>query len=120
MGLAIIGPWLLAQALSSPSPSDKACAPTPVKRLKPPNGLDPEWHGGSKGCSGITCFVEEVLVIVNPDGTVKSAVVRGSWGAGYDKQALTAARNGNYIPATADCKPVEGQYVFHEMFVVVE
>ena len=118
MGLAIMGPWLLPQALSSPPPTGNACAPTPVKRLKPPNGLDPQWPGGSKGCSGITCFVEEMLVTVNPDGTVRSAVVRGSWGAGSDNRALAAARDSTYVPATVNCKPVEGTYIFHEMFVI--
>jgi hypothetical protein len=54
---------------------------------------------------------------VNPDGTVKSAVERGSWGTGADAAALTAARNSKYVPATVNCQPVMGTYIFRELFV---
>lgn len=118
-GVAVIPTLLLAQLLSSPLPTDAKCAPTAVKRIRLTKVPDPEWRGPDKWdkwCTGNACFVEEVLVTVNPDGTVKSAVVRGSWGAGPDGAALTAARNSKYIPATINCKSAEGTYVFREMF----
>jgi hypothetical protein len=69
------------------------------------------------GAGSISCFVEEVLVTVNPDGTVKSAVLQKSLGFGADERALTDARQSNYQPKTVNCKPVEGTYLFREMFV---
>ena len=115
MTLAVMLSLLLAQAL--PSPTASACPPTEVKRVKPTNAPDPEWSGQNKWCTGIACKVVEVLVTVNPAGTVKSAVVQRSWGAGADAAALTAARNSKYIPKTVNCQPVTGTYIFRELFV---
>jgi TonB family protein len=110
---------LVAQStpLASPSPPASTCPPTEVQRVKPTNAPDPEWPGHSKWCTGISCFVEEVLVTVNPDGTVKNAVVKKSWGVGADYAAITAARQSTYRPKTVNCQPVEGTYIFREIFV---
>lgn len=105
---------LLSQAL--PSPVASTCPPTEVKRVKPTKAPDPEWHGQNDWCTGIVCKVVEVVVTVNPDGTVKSAVVQRSWGAGADAAALAAARNSKYIPKTVNCQPVTGTYIFRELF----
>jgi hypothetical protein len=72
------------------------------------------------GVRVISCFVVAVAVTVNPDGTVKSAVERGSWGEGTDYAVVNAARESNYIPATVNCQPVEGTYVFREMFTRID
>lgn len=101
------------------SPPPSMCPPTDVKRIRPTSVPDPEFHGSAKWCTGNSCYVEEVVVTVNPDGTVKSAAVRHSWGVGPDDAALTAARNSKYIAATVNCKPVQGTYVFREMFTEV-
>jgi TonB family protein len=77
-----------------------------------PNGI-----GHNKECTGITCLVVEVVVTVNSDGTVKSALMQRSWGAGADAAALAAARKSKYIPKTVNCQPVTGTYIFREMFV---
>lgn len=111
---------LLAQTTPVPSPTASTCPPTEVKRVRPTNAPDPElpYSGHDNWCKGVSCFVVDVVVTVNPDGTVKSAVERGSWGAGTDYVATKAARESKYIPATANCRPVEGTYIFREMFTV--
>ena len=114
---ALVLAIILAQATPLPSPTTSACPPTDVKRIKPTNAPDPEWPRQDKWCTGIACLVVEVVVTVNPDGTVKSAVERGSWGTGADAAALTAARNSKYVPATVNCQPVMGTYIFRELFV---
>lgn len=119
MGLTLIAALLMAQTLASPHAIATTCAPTAAKRIKPVGLPDPEWHGTDKWCTGAACFIEEVLVTVNPDGTVKSAVARKSWGIGPDAAVLAAARSSKYISATLNCEPVGGTYVFREMFTIV-
>lgn len=111
---------LLAQA--TPSPAHTACPPTSVIRVKPKT-YDPEYHdhgGGysARWCKGIICFVVDILVTVNADGTVKDAVVKAPWGYGADEAALYNARRSTYRPATIECKPVEGTYLFRELFLI--
>lgn len=120
MAFAVPLALLVAQATPLPSPSATTCLPTEVKRVRPKNAPDPEFRGHDSWCKGISCFVVDVVVTVNPDGTVKSAVERGSWGVGTDYAVMRDARNSNYIPATVDCKPVEGTYIFREMFTRVD
>jgi hypothetical protein len=119
MGLTLIATLFMAQILTSPHATATTCAPTAAKRIKPVGSQDDEWHGTDKWCTGTACFIEEVLVTVDPNGTVKSAVVRKSWGTGPDAAVLAAARSSKYISATVNCEPVEGTYVFREMFTVV-
>lgn len=119
MALVVLVALLVTQASSSPQPTATTCAPTKAKRVKPVGSPDHEWHGADKWCTGAACFIEEVLVTVNRDGTVKGAVVRQSWGIGPDAAVLAAARSSQYTPATTNCEPVEGTYLFREMFTVV-
>jgi TonB family protein len=45
--------------------------------------------------------------LVNEDGTVENAVMRMSVDSVYDRQAVAAAKNWQYQPATVDGKPVK-------------
>jgi hypothetical protein len=110
---------LLAQASPSPSPTATPCPPALVKRVKLTNHPDPEWHGRTSECTGVSCFVVEVLVTVASDGSVTSATLKRSWHAETNDTALRDARSSTYIPATLNCRPVEGTYLFKEMFVTV-
>ena len=114
MTLAAVLTMLLTQVLPSPLPSATLCPPTDVKRITK-NGIPDNSASlahAAKWCQGISCEVEEVLVTVNPDGTVKDAVVQRSWGRGFDDYALETARTSKYIPKTIDCKPVLGTYMY--------
>lgn len=116
MTLAVMLTLLLAQVTPSPSPSASTCPQTNVKRVKSTNAPDSEWPGHDKWCTGISCYVVEVVVTVNPDGTVKNAVIQKGWGEGANDAALTAARESTYRPKTVNCRPVEGTYLFRELF----
>jgi TonB family protein len=105
---------LLAQI---PSPMFSTCPPTPVRRIKPEAALDHEYYGHTR-CYGIECIIAEVVVTVNPDGTVKNAVMHHSWNTAVDDAALRAARNSKYVAATVDCRPVESTYIFRQMFFI--
>jgi len=120
MTFAVMFALLLGHATAPPSASAGACPPMPVRRIRP-TGYDPEWRGApDKWCTGIACVNVEVVVTVNPDGTVKSAVERGSWGDETDHAVVKAALNSKYIPATTNCKPVEGIYIFRELLTRID
>jgi TonB family protein len=92
---------------------------TEVQRVKP-KWPDQEWTipGPVKRCTAIECKLVEVLVTVNPDGTVKDAVIKSGtdYGSGANDNALFAARNSTYKPKTVNCLPVEGTYLYRELF----
>ena len=118
MLIALIAALIVAQSVPSPSPS--ACPPTSVTRVQCTDcGPDPEWHGPITGLGSNTA-IAVVEVTVKPDGTIKSATIWKSTGTpDGDHTALADARNKSaYLPATVDCKPVEGKYVFKERFVL--
>lgn len=117
MPIASIAALTVAQVVLSPSPSP--CPPTAVTRLQCADcGPDPEWHGPTAGLAP-NIVIAVVEVTVEPDGTIKSAKIWKSSGTpDGDRTALAAARNSTYSPATLNCKPVEGKYLFKERFVV--
>jgi TonB family protein len=54
-----------------------------------------------------------VLVRVAPSGSVQTVSIQQSSGdATVDKAAMEAARTSTYSPATHDCAPVAGKYLF--------
>jgi TonB family protein len=54
-----------------------------------------------------------IAVRVNRDGTIASVSVQKSSGnAKLDALGLKIAREAAYNPATANCSPVSGQYVY--------
>jgi hypothetical protein len=54
---------------------------------------------------------------VEPDASVKSIARQDSSGnRAFDDAAMSSALNSTYDPATANCKPVEGTYLYLEMF----
>lgn len=58
-------------------------------------------------------FVVQIMVTVNPDGSVKRA--RAFESSDYpdaDDAAVKAAEASTYKPKTVDCKAVEGRYLF--------
>lgn len=109
---------LLAQGLASPSATASTCPTTPVTRVKRIRPPDAEWPSADHWCKGISCFVVEILVTVNADGTVRSAAVQKTNDYLSGQTALHEARQSTYIPATLDCEPVSGTYVFRELFLI--
>lgn len=59
-----------------------------------------------------TARAEEVIVTVNPDGSVKNAVVKRSIDAEEDRLTLNEARKSRYRPKTVNCVAVEGTFHF--------
>jgi hypothetical protein len=112
---------LLAIALPSASPSPLAttCPTTDVQRIKVPGQPDREWRAPVRYCTGIACKFIAVLVTVNPDGTVKNAVIQNGWEEEENNQVLQDARESTYRPKTVNCQAVEGTYIFRELFVRV-
>jgi TonB family protein len=54
-----------------------------------------------------------VLVIVAPNGTVvRASIWKTSGNAQIDQSVLGVARRGKFSPKRADCRPVEGEYLF--------
>jgi hypothetical protein len=107
---------LLAQA--SASPTATACPPTQVKRVKRTDRPDAERLQDDHWCTGISCFVVEILVTVNADGTIRSAVVQKANDYGSGQVALREARDSTYIPAMLNCKGIAGTYLFRELFFI--
>jgi TonB family protein len=59
--------------------------------------------------------VTAVLVRLSADGSIiDAAVVQSSGNAGLDQIGLAQARDAQYTPALANCKPIAGDYTFKE------
>jgi hypothetical protein len=112
--LQVLIAMLLAQVLSSPLPSATACPPTSVVRIPTTKG-DTEWSGHLRE-NGVSLVLVEVLLTITPNGTIKSAVVTKPGNSEVDSMALVDSKVGTYKPATVNCQPVEGTYLFKEMF----
>lgn len=107
--------FLLAQA--SPSPTSSTCPTTEVVRLTP-NGPIPSATVPSK-TQIPEHAVTVILVTVNPDGSVKSAVIQKSSGTpSLDAQSLADAKSSTYKPKTINCKPVEGTYLYRNVWTI--
>jgi hypothetical protein len=108
----IVASLLLAQAGPSPVPVATQCPTVEVRRLPEAGVPDSEYHGPP-----IKAGLDIVQVIVNPDGSIKSAKVYKSTSVeSYDHATLADARRGVYLPKQVDCKNVEGMYMFEELF----
>jgi hypothetical protein len=66
-------------------------------------------------------LVVMVLVTVNADGSVKSAVLeKSSHNATADAFTLGQAEGGIYEPKMVSCKPVEGTYLFKIIWAPID
>jgi TonB family protein len=94
----------------TPTPTVSTCPETQVSVTRP---VVPD-------VTGLTIPREmsaEVLVTVNPDGSVKDAAVQKSSGLlAADMAVLRAARASSYKPASKSCGPVQGTYLFRGDF----
>ncbi len=108
-------------------PTQAPPTPTPTPQPAPANGRacdTPNAPAGMVGTPPPPDLVAEaresaitgqtaVLVHVNADGSIATAVVSaGSGNGSLDLAALAAARSAQYAPAYADCKAVAGAYTF--------
>lgn len=103
---ALLLPIILAQA-TLPTPT--TCPDTPVRDIKSARFDIPADNRREQ-------LEIHILVTVEPDASVKSVVRQDSSGnRAFDDAAMNSALNSTYAPATANCKPVEGTYLYLEM-----
>lgn len=98
---------VLAQAVPAPTGTNtcthEAWVTNPVKpSFNPPAGSE-----------YIQTLSTDVAVTLNPNGSVKAALIyRSSGVTAWDDAVLNAAKSSTYLPKVVDCKPVESHYIF--------
>ncbi len=105
-----------------------ASTPTPVSSATSCPTSEVEWtHSFRPGTEAGKSFdtvgtvSSAALVTVNPDGSVKSVVLKESSHYGdVDAYTISEATNGIYKPKTINCQPVEGTYLFRITFARVD
>lgn len=106
MTLAVMLTILLAQAAPSPSPTGSAC-------FQEATVLKPERPDPPSSAMEYAPLYAYVAVLLAADGSVEKVVVLKSSGYGpFDLAAVRAAQHSTYRPRIANCKPIEGGYVF--------
>lgn len=101
-----------------PSPPPSICPSTEVAQVTP--------HGPIPSATPLKqtgppyLVYATVLVTVNPDGSVKDAVLEKHSGfSGTDSLAVQRARRAVYRPKTVNCAAVEGTYLFFYASMII-
>jgi Gram-negative bacterial TonB protein C-terminal len=121
---AVILALIATQAANGPMPPT-ACPETPVQLVqrfpKAPVACalcKPGYANGVRtgadvpSVGGVTGTPVFVMVTVNRDGSIASTAIVKSAGRDLDDRTIKFARLSTYKPATVNCKPVLGTYLF--------
>ncbi|HTU82575.1 MAG TPA: TonB family protein [Candidatus Acidoferrales bacterium] len=111
-GPALLTAILAASVLALQAPNAEAqsnCSPGSGSDVKVVNAAAPDIPKADYHAN----VYATILVTVGPNGRVVNAkVARSSGFAAIDHAAIVAAEGSTYAPATSNCKPVTGQYLF--------
>jgi|GEM_PF-3945238 len=105
MALAVILAMLLAQVTPSPSAGPSECFhDASLTRADYPKDFSPAHEAP---------LYATVLVLISADGKVeKASIYKSSGDLQFDMASIRAAKSSSYKPKLADCKAVEGTFLF--------
>ncbi|MEO6991484.1 MAG: TonB family protein [Candidatus Baltobacteraceae bacterium] len=109
------GPATAPPPPPTPPPTPKPQCAVPNKEATMTNGVQPDTPEIAKQ-AGATGTVNVEVTLTAGGSVVSTSVYKSSGNSALDQAAIAAAKQSSFAPATKDCQPVGGSYLFRADF----